>query len=159
MIGIYFFGYKIGSDCIGVDMIVNLRQLSFGTPSNGFLFFLFQSLELLDDKNLELRTNPHGKLKGNILVSIGAAVTSCFGLQADGIGASDKLLDTYLKTVQTGLVSNYGEFAIIKIWVVYFLPNADVLQRIAVAQPVGDKEITVTNYFWNKYITLTQVPP
>lgn len=97
MIGIYFFGYKIGSYCIGVDMIVNLRQLSFGTPSNGFLFFLFQSLELLDDKNLELRTNPHGKLKGNIRVSIGTAVTSCFGLQADGIGVRDKLLDTYLK--------------------------------------------------------------
>ena len=41
--------------------------------------------------------------------------------------------------VQTALVFNYGEFAIIKIGVVDLLPRFEVLQRVAITKPVGNQ--------------------
>ncbi len=41
------------------------------------------------------------------------------------------------------MIFNYGEFAIIKIGIIYFLPNAYVFKRIAVTQPIGYEKISV----------------
>ena len=38
---------------------------------------------------------------------------------------------------------NYGEFAIIKIWVEHGLPNTEELHGVPVAEPVGDKKLAV----------------
>ena len=38
---------------------------------------------------------------------------------------------------------NYGEFAIIKIWVIYLFPNANKFKRVSISKPVCDKKITV----------------
>lgn len=40
---------------------------------------------------------------------------------------------------------NYGEFAIIKIGVIYLLPDTDILKSITVTEPVGDEKISVLN--------------
>ena len=103
MVGVHLVGHKVGSHRIGVDMVVYLRQLSFGTPTDGLLLFGLQSLEFLYDEDFELMANPHGKLEGNVLMGIGTTVTAGFGLQADSIGTGNKLLDTYLESVQPRL--------------------------------------------------------
>lgn len=41
-------------------------------------------------------------------------------------------LNTYLKAIQSRLISNYGEFAIIKIRIVYLLPNSNIFQCISI---------------------------
>ena len=61
----------------------------------------------------------------------------------NGISPSYKLLDAYFETIKTRLVPNYGEFAIIKIGVVDFLPNTDELESIAVTRSIGDEEIPI----------------
>ena len=124
-------------------MIVDLRELAFGVPADSFLFLFLQALELLDDENFELRTNPHGKLEGDILVGIGATISSCFGLKTNGVGPGNELFDANLEPIESGLTSNCGEFAIIKIGIVHLLPYAYVFQCITITQPVGDKEVTI----------------
>ena len=74
---------------------------------------------------------------------IRSSVPSGFCLQTYGIGTSYKLLHANLKTVESGLVSNCGEFAIIKNRIVNFFPNADKFKCIPVAQPIRDKEISI----------------
>ena len=54
-----------------------------------------------------------------------------------------KLLDTYFKAVETCLISNCGEFAIIKIWIVEILPNTLIFLSISITEPVGDKEVSI----------------
>ena len=55
----------------------------------------------------------------------------------------DPFFDADLVAVQTGLTSNYGEFAIIKIWVEYRFPDAKELNGVSVTEPVGDKKLAV----------------
>ena len=63
---------------------------------------------------------------------IGTAIPAGLGLQAHGISMCHKLFDAYLETVKSRLVSNYGEFAIIKIRIVHLLPNSDKFKRVSV---------------------------
>jgi hypothetical protein len=41
-------------------------------------------------------------------------------------------LNTYLKAIQSRLIFNYGEFAIIKNRIVYLLPNSNIFQCISI---------------------------
>ena len=50
----------------------------------------------------------------------------------DCVGSRNKFLDTYFETIEGRLISNYGEFAIIKTGIIDFLPNADIFKCIAV---------------------------
>jgi hypothetical protein len=45
-----------------------------------------------------------------------------------------------------GLISNYGEFAIIKIRIAYLLPNADIFKGIPVSEPIANKKIAVFRF-------------
>lgn len=47
------------------------------------------------------------------------------------------------ETIKTCVISNCGEFTIIKIRIIHFLTNTDKLQCVTVAQPVGNDEISV----------------
>ena len=53
-----------------------------------------------------------------------SAIASCLCLKTDGIGSGHKFLYADFEVVETRLVSNCGEFAIIKIWIVEILPDA-----------------------------------
>ena len=72
-----------------------------------------------------------------------AAIASGGGFEADGVGLFNPFFDTHLVAVQSGLASNYGEFAVIKIRVEDRFPDAEKFHRIPVAQPVGDEELAV----------------
>ena len=76
-------------------------------------------------------------------MSICASISACFCLKTNRIGSCNKFLDTYFETIEAGLISNYGEFAIIKIGIIHFLPNADVFKSVAVTQPIGYEKISV----------------
>ena len=72
-----------------------------------------------------------------------ATISTCFCLNAYCVCSCYKFLDAYFETIEAGLISNYGEFAIIKIWIIDFLPNADVFKCVAVTQPIGYEKISV----------------
>jgi hypothetical protein len=48
--------------------------------------------------------------------------------------------------VQAGLISNCGEFAVIKSGVVNRLPNAQELDRVAVSEPISNKEVALLGF-------------
>lgn len=65
--------------------------------------------------------------------------------------AASALWRKYMKpVVQSGLISNCGEFAIIKSGIIQFLPYSQIFKGISVSQPVSYKEITVFGF---KHIT------
>ncbi len=128
---------------IGMYAVIYFRQFTLRRPAQLLLLLCFKPLKLFYYVNLELRTYPHRKLKGDVLVSVCAAISTSFCLNTNRICPRHKFLDTYLETIETGLIFNYGEFAIIKIGIIYFLPNTDIFKRIAVAQPIGYENISV----------------
>ena len=72
-----------------------------------------------------------------------ATISSCFGLKTNGVGPGNELFDANLEPIESGLTSNCGEFAVIKIGIVHLLPYTYVFQCITITQPVGDKEVTI----------------
>src|ERR1700729_1794858 len=117
-----------------MNPVVNLRQISLNVPAKVFLFVLFQSLEFLDEVYLELGTDPHTKLEGDIFVRIRSAVPARSGPQANRVGLPHPFLDTHLVAVQPSLTSNCGEFAIIKTGIENLLPDSQKLDRIPVSK-------------------------
>ncbi len=135
-------------DGVGVEAVVDLGQSAIEIPSERetSVFILLEPLEFLDEVNLELRADPHPKLEGDVVVGVSAAVTPSRRPQSDGVGFLHPFLDTELVAVQPGLTFNYGEFAGIKIRVVDGFPDTEKFDGIAVAQPVGDEELTVLGF-------------
>ena len=41
------------------------------------------------------------------------------------------------------MISNYGEFAIIKVWIGNLLPYSKKLQCVSISKPIRNKEITI----------------
>jgi hypothetical protein len=72
-----------------------------------------------------------------------ATVTSWCGFEADGVGFLNPFLHADLVAVETRLTFNCGEFAIIKTGIENRLPDAQKLDRVAVSQPIRDKELAV----------------
>ena len=62
-----------------IDFCKGTLQVPFKFEAVVFVFF--EPLKLFDKVNLELRTNPHPKLKCNIGMCIGAAVSACRSFQ------------------------------------------------------------------------------
>ena len=62
-------------------------------------------------------------------MSISPTIAACLCFKTDGICTAYKLFYTNLKTIETRLISNCGEFAIIKIGIVEILPNPQVLPK------------------------------
>ena len=62
------------------------------------------------------------------------------------MGFGDPLFDADLVAVEASLAFNCGEFAIIKAGIVDAFPNAEKLDGVAVAEPVGNKEIAVLGF-------------
>ncbi len=124
-------------------MIINFCQLTFGWPADLLLFSIFEPLEFFDDIYLKFRANPHCKLKCYIFVCIRPAIPTGFCVKTDGVGSLNKFSYTDFEAIQTGLISNCGEFAIIKSWIINLFPNTNIFKRIPVSQPVSNKKVSV----------------
>jgi hypothetical protein len=67
-----------------------------------------------------------------------AAIAACCGFESNSVGFLNPFFDTDLVAVQSGLVFNYGEFAIIKSGIEHRFPDAEELDGVPIAEPVGD---------------------
>ena len=130
-------------DGVGVDAVVDFGKVAANVPAQRFSLIFLEALELFDEVELELYRHPGCELEGDVLMGVGAAVSSGDCPQADGTGFVHPLLDAQAIAVQSGLASNYGEFAIIEIGVEHALPDAQKFDGVAVSQPVGDEKIAV----------------
>ena len=79
-------------------------------------------------------------------MGISPTIASGSGDEAHGVCALRKLLHANLERVQASLISNCGEFAIIKIRIVNTLPYAKKLHCVAIAKPISHKEITILGF-------------
>jgi hypothetical protein len=74
-------------------------------------------------------------------VGVSAAVAACLGNQPDGTRCVDPAFGSQDEAVQACLFFNPIEFDGIKTGVVQLLPDAQELDSVAVAEPVGDQVI------------------
>ena len=111
-------------------------KVAFDVPSEKLLLLFLETFELFDQINLEFRADPHTEFKGDVFVCVGTAISPSTRHESNRVCLFNPFLHAELIAVQTGLTSNYGEFAIIKIQIVDLLPNAKELDRVPIAQPV-----------------------
>lgn len=76
-------GNQVLLDDISMDAVVYPGEVSANVPARLFLIFVFEALELFDEKELELHRNPHAKFKGNLLVRVCAAIPA-FAFEGSG---------------------------------------------------------------------------
>ena len=69
---------QVGLDGVGMNPVVDLREVALDVPAKLLELLLLQPLELLDEIQLELDRNPRGKFKGDILVGECAAIAARF---------------------------------------------------------------------------------
>ena len=120
-------------DGIGVNAVINLSQIAANIPAQGFSFIFLEALKLLDEIELELNGNPRGKLKGDVLMGIGSAITARFGNNANRAGFFDPLLGGQGEAVESRLNSKPVEFDGFKTGVVEMFPNTQKFQGIAIS--------------------------
>ena len=115
-----------------MDSVVNFGEATFYVPVEGFLFASFEPLIFFYQVDFELRTNPHAKLKSNVLVCVSPTISTGFRSNPNGTGFFNPFLHTSFITIQSRLAGNCGEFAIIKIGVMDALPNTQVFKCITI---------------------------
>ena len=99
---------------VGVDLVVDLREVAADIPAESLTLSFFEPLKLLDEVQLELNRDPGGEFVSDIRMGVGAAVTTSFRLNTNGARALDPLFRRKSETVETGLLSNSVEFDGIK---------------------------------------------
>ena len=105
---------EVGLNSIGVDSVVDLREIAADIPAESLTLSFFEPLKLLDEVQLELNRDPGGEFVSDIRMGVGAAVTTSFRLNTNGARALDPLFRRKSETVETGLLSNSVEFDGIK---------------------------------------------
>lgn len=134
---------------VGMDAVVELGEGAVEVPSEreSAIFVLFETLELLDEVELEFNGDPGGELEGYVLVGVRTTVAS--GSRGDpcGLGLLDPLLGRECEAVQACLKSNPVEFDGIKIRVVEPFPDAEEFNCVPVPKPVPDHIISVVRIF------------
>lgn len=78
---------QVRFDRIGVDAVVELGKSAIQIPGErqAAIFIFLETLEFLDEVELELDRYPGSKLKSDVPVCVGAAVTSSMRNNADGV--------------------------------------------------------------------------
>lgn len=79
-------GDQVLGDCVGVYPVVDFAQATGEVPfqTAALDFFVFEPLKFLDQEELEFCRYPGGKFKGDVFMSIGAAVAANGAAYADG---------------------------------------------------------------------------
>ena len=129
-----------------MDAIIDLGEVALDVPAELFKFFRLEPLKLFDEVDFEFGADPHTELKGDVLICVCSAISSGFGSETNCVGFFHPLFYADLVAVQASLTSNCGEFAIIKIGVVYLFPNPKELNGVPVSQPVRDKKVAVFGF-------------
>ena len=129
---------------VGVDSVVDLREVAADIPAESLTLSFFEPLKLLDEVQLELNRDPRGKFVSDIRVGVRAAVTTSFRLNTNGPRTLNPLLGRQCETVETSLLSNPVEFDGIKPLVIDLLPDTEELNGIAVPQPVPDEVVAAS---------------
>jgi hypothetical protein len=124
-----------------MNAIVDFGKVSFDVPAERFALFFFEPLKFLDQIELKFDGDPRGELKGDVLMSVCAAIAPGLGDYADGVGFLDPLLGGEDEAVESCLVFNPIEFDGIKIGIVQVLPNAEELDRVPISHPIHDNVV------------------
>ena len=124
-----------------MDAVVDFGQCALETPFQRCRprLFILESLELLDEVELELGAEPGAELEGNVAVGKGATVPAGFGVQADGARGFDPLLCRQIETIAPGLVSNSLELEGIETGIVDLLPYAQEQHGVLILEPLLDQ--------------------
>ena len=146
-------GDEVFFDGIGMNAVIDFCKLALCRPTELFLFFLFETLELFDEIQLEFGRDPACKLEGDVLMSIHAAVVSATGNgQADGARLFDPLLRRDHKGIEPGFIFNRIEFDTVKIGIVQLLPKPEKDDRILISQPAVHDKARIFGVFILGYI-------
>ena len=135
---------EVSLNSVGVDSVVDLREVAADIPAESLTLSFFEPLKLLDEVQLELNRDPRGKFVSDIRVGVRAAVTTSFRLNTNGPRTLNPLLGRQCETVETSLLSNPVEFDGIKPLVIDLLPDTEELNGIAVPQPVPDEVVAAS---------------
>ena len=125
---------QVRFDGVGVDVVVELGKGAIEVPGErqAAVFVFLEALEFLDEVEFELDRYPGSEFKGDVLVGVGAAVSSRFGDQPDGMGRFDPLLCGEDEAVEAGLLFKPIEFEGFKTRIVQALPDTQELDGIAI---------------------------
>ncbi len=95
-------------DRVGVDAVVDFgeRALEIPTELKAVVFVVLEALELLDEVKFELGAELGTEFEGDVLVGVGAAITSGARDQSFGSGQVDPFLCREEETVPAGIISN-----------------------------------------------------
>lgn len=128
--------------------VIHLAEHTFNIPfaQQRILLLSLKALVFTDYVQLENRTDPHAELQSNIFVGVRSTITSCLCGQAYGPSLLHPFLNTDFKVIKSSLISNCGEFAIIKIWIMNTLPYTKKLHGIAVTKPICNEEVTIFSF-------------
>jgi hypothetical protein len=128
---------------VRVNPVIDLREVAPDIPAELLAFLILEALEFFDEIKLEFHRDPRSEFKRDVLVGIGPAVPSGFCPDATGVCHLDPLFRRKGETVETGLFSKPVELDGIKIRVIELLPDAEELDRVAVAEPATDKIVRI----------------
>ena len=88
-------------------------------------------------------------------------ITACFCNDTNSISPINPFFYADFKVVKTRLISNYGEFAIIKIFIMQTLPSTKELKSVPISKPVRYEKIPVLGFKHIRYrkeiLTFTRV--
>lgn len=70
-----------------MDVVIDFGEGALQVPIEleARIFLVLQALEFADEVNLELRTDPHSKFKGNVFVGVCATGPASFGNDSNSI--------------------------------------------------------------------------
>lgn len=122
--------HEIGSDGIGVKIVVDLGEQAADIPVQRFLPFCLQPLEFLDEVNLKRRAEPIAKLDGDVFVGISAPIPPSLCDNANGVCLLQPSFNCEPESVARQVQSNPVISDRIKTGVVQQLPSAEKLDRI-----------------------------
>jgi hypothetical protein len=74
-----------------MNAVIDLRQVALNVPAKLLALYFLEALKLLDKIEFKLNRNPGCKLKGYILMGIGAAIAPFFRNNADCVCFFDPL--------------------------------------------------------------------
>lgn len=135
----WVWNYKQLFDGIGMKVVVRLCQQTVQIPfkCKRITLSFFKPLEFLDYIQMKGWAKPHAKMKGNILVCIcPSSISPCSGFYSNCISAFHPVFYADSISSATRLISNYGEFTIIKIGIIESFPCAEIIQSVSVSYPV-----------------------
>ena len=149
-------------DRVGVDAVVDFGELALEIPTElkAVVFVVLEALELLDEVKFELGAELGTEFEGDVLVGVGAAITSGARDQSFGSGQVDPFLCREEETVPAGIISNSLEFEGIKTWVIDTFPNTEEQNGVLVLEPLlnqGAGSVEVPHHVGERNIVTTRL--